>query len=73
MMERLEGRARYTEEDEELQTAFRRLFRPGDYSYRAVARIGRGFLRRHAGLLLSGRTQTRGPRHGRLSVSDPCG
>jgi putative glycosyltransferase (TIGR04372 family) len=52
MMERLEGRAKYTDEDERLQDAFRRRFRPNDYSYGSAARIGRDFLRRHADLLV---------------------
>ena len=52
MMERLEGRVTYTEEDERLQDAFRRLLRPKDYSYGSAARIGRDFLRRHANLLV---------------------
>jgi putative glycosyltransferase (TIGR04372 family) len=51
MIDRLEGRARYTEEDERLQAAFRSLLTPDHYSYHAVARIGRDFLRRHADLL----------------------
>jgi hypothetical protein len=57
-MERLRGRAHYTEEDEELQAAFRRLFRPGDFGYRSAARIGRDFLRRHADLLIDKQTPT---------------
>jgi putative glycosyltransferase (TIGR04372 family) len=51
MMERLEGRARYTLEDERLQDAFRALLKPNHYSYGAAGRIGRDFLRRHADLM----------------------
>jgi hypothetical protein len=51
MMEGLEGRARYTLEDERLQDAFRALLKPNHYSYGAAGRIGRDFLRRHADLM----------------------
>jgi putative glycosyltransferase (TIGR04372 family) len=55
MMDRLDGRAKYTDEDERLQAAFRRLPGADHYSYGAVARIGRDFLRRHADLLMDER------------------
>jgi putative glycosyltransferase (TIGR04372 family) len=47
MIERLEGRASYTEDDEDLQRRYRALFRQGHYSYRSPARTGRHFLRTH--------------------------
>lgn len=45
MLERLEGRAVYTPEDEARQAAFRALFTRGHYSFGAASRIGRDFLR----------------------------
>jgi hypothetical protein len=45
MLERLEGRAVYTSDDESRQTKFRSLFAQGHYSYGAASRIGRDFLR----------------------------
>jgi putative glycosyltransferase (TIGR04372 family) len=50
MMDRLEGKAVYTAEDERLQRTFRSLLRPEHYCYGAVGRIGRDFLRQHAEL-----------------------
>jgi len=51
MLERSEGRALYTLEDEELQQRFRALMHPGHYSYGGINRIGREFLRKYAYLL----------------------
>lgn len=45
MLERLEGRAAYSAEDEARQAAFRALFTRGHYSFGAASRIGRDFLR----------------------------
>lgn len=46
MIEQVEGRATYTAEDERRQAAYRRLFVNGThYSYGAVSRVGRDFLR----------------------------
>jgi len=45
MLDRLEGRAVYTPDDEVRQERFRALFAKGHYSYGAASRIGRDFLR----------------------------
>jgi putative glycosyltransferase (TIGR04372 family) len=45
MLERLEGRAVYTADDEARQDRFRALYVKGHYSYGAVSRIGRDYLR----------------------------
>jgi putative glycosyltransferase (TIGR04372 family) len=45
MLDRLEGTAAYTEDDEQRQADFAALLRPGHYSYGSVARVGRDFLR----------------------------
>jgi putative glycosyltransferase (TIGR04372 family) len=45
MLERLDGRAVYTADDEARQQRFRALFAKGHYSYGAASRIGRDFLR----------------------------
>jgi putative glycosyltransferase (TIGR04372 family) len=50
MMDRLDGTAAYTDDDDRLQTAFRRQADP--YDTGAGSRIGRDFLRHHQGLLL---------------------
>jgi putative glycosyltransferase (TIGR04372 family) len=47
MIERLEGRAIYTPEDEARQAGFRSLFHDGHHGYKACSRVGRDFLRRH--------------------------
>jgi hypothetical protein len=47
-MDRLEGKAVYTTDDERLQQVFRSLLRPEHYCYGAAGRIGRNFLRQHA-------------------------
>jgi len=51
MLERAEGRAIYSTEDEELQRRFKALMRPGHYSFGGINRIGRDFLRKYAYLL----------------------
>ena len=51
MLERLDGRLHYTQEDEALQTRFKELLRPGHYAYGAKTRIGRAFLRKYAPML----------------------
>lgn len=51
MIERLEGRAVYTAEDERLQDTFRSFMKPHHYCYGAAGRIGRDFLRAHADLM----------------------
>lgn len=51
MMDRLNNTAIYTDEDEKLQENFRTLFRPGHYTYGAISRVGRDFLRRHSDLI----------------------
>lgn len=48
MLERTNGTAVYTEEDELLQCAFKAFYRPGYYSHGFGCRIGREMLRRHA-------------------------
>jgi putative glycosyltransferase (TIGR04372 family) len=51
MLERVEERAQYTREDEQLQQRFAALMRPGHYSYGGVNRVGRDFLRKYQHLL----------------------
>jgi putative glycosyltransferase (TIGR04372 family) len=46
-LDRLDGTARYTSEDEQRQARFKALMRPGHYSYGAPSRVGRDFLRRY--------------------------
>lgn len=47
MLDRLEGRAVYTEEDERRQETFRSFLKPGHYGYGAASRIGREYLRKY--------------------------
>ena len=47
MLERTAGEFEVTAEDEALQQAFKGLLVPGHYSYGAMSRVGRDFLRRH--------------------------
>jgi putative glycosyltransferase (TIGR04372 family) len=54
MLERSEGRAVYTPEDERLQRRFQALMRPGHYGYGGINRVGRNFLRKYALLLEDG-------------------
>lgn len=51
LLDRTEGRAVYSLEDERLQQRFKALMRPGHYSYEGGARVGRDFLRKYASLL----------------------
>lgn len=54
MLERCEGSALYTVEDGRLQASFKSLLKPGHYSYGAVSRVGRDFLRKYGWLLDDG-------------------
>jgi putative glycosyltransferase (TIGR04372 family) len=47
MLDRLEGRIVYCDDDGRRQAAFRSLFREGHYAWRAASSISRDFLRRH--------------------------
>jgi putative glycosyltransferase (TIGR04372 family) len=47
MLDRMENRAEYTDDDVHRQAEFRALFRPGDYAYGAGSDIGRDYLRRY--------------------------
>lgn len=51
MLDRVQGRAGYTDADDALQVRFRALMRPGHYSYGGVNRVGRDFLRKYESLL----------------------
>jgi len=51
MLQRTAGEFEVTPEDEARQQAFKDLFVPGHYSYGAISRVGRDFLRRHRDLL----------------------
>jgi putative glycosyltransferase (TIGR04372 family) len=51
MLERSQGRAFYTQADDERQQRFRALMKPGHYSYGGVNRVGREFLRKYEYLL----------------------
>lgn len=51
MLERIRGEAVYEPADEALQAKYVSLFRPGHYAYGSSGRVGRDFLRKHAGLL----------------------
>jgi putative glycosyltransferase (TIGR04372 family) len=51
LLERVEGRAVYTPQDEALQRRFVALLRPGHFGYRGANRVGRDFLRKYAHLL----------------------
>ena len=51
MLEITEGTVTYTAEDERLQERFKLLLRPGHYSYGAISRVGRDFLRKYMWLL----------------------
>jgi putative glycosyltransferase (TIGR04372 family) len=51
MLDRLEGKHVENPEDEELQERFRRLLKPGTYSYGAASRVGTAFLRKYRHLL----------------------
>ncbi len=51
MLDRIDGKLSYTDEDNMLQERFKSLMGPTHYSYRSVARIGRDFLREYSFLL----------------------
>ena len=51
LMDRLDGRAGQSEEDQALQSRFQAMLRPGDYAYGAASRVAASFLRRHRELL----------------------
>jgi putative glycosyltransferase (TIGR04372 family) len=51
MLERLDGVATYTGEDEILQNQLRSLMKPTHYTYGAPGRVGRDFLRKYQALL----------------------
>lgn len=51
MMDRLDGVAIYSEEDELRQKQFRELFRPGHFSFNSGARLGRDFLNKYSQLI----------------------
>lgn len=51
MLQRLQGAAIYTEDDERLQEAFKGLMRPSHASYGSASRVGRDFIRKHRRLL----------------------
>jgi putative glycosyltransferase (TIGR04372 family) len=55
MLDRVNGTAEYTEEDERRQADFKSSLRPGHYAYGARSRISRDFLRRHRNLLSQAR------------------
>jgi putative glycosyltransferase (TIGR04372 family) len=49
MLDRLDGKAVYTEDDIRRQEEFRSLFREGHYAHGATSSIGRDFLRKYGG------------------------
>ena len=51
MMDRLEGKDIYTDEDEQLQEQCKTLMKPGNWSYGGSSRIGRDFLHKYSNLL----------------------
>ena len=51
VMNVLDGTVHYTSDDDELQSAFRRLIEPHHYCYGAFSRVGRSFLATHRHLL----------------------
>jgi len=61
MLQRTTGEFEVTPEDEALQEAFKNLLAPGHYSYGAVSRVGRDFLRRHRDLLAAADDEPRRP------------
>jgi putative glycosyltransferase (TIGR04372 family) len=59
MLQRTAGEFEVTPQDEALQQAFKDLLVPGHYSYGAISRVGRDFLRRHRDLLVDDADATR--------------
>lgn len=51
MLDKIDGKIVYTDEDNMLQERFKSLMNPSHYSYRSAARIGRDFLRKYSFLL----------------------
>ena len=51
MLNRVEGKAVCTAEDEVLQQRFKSMFKPGHYSHGAISQAGRDFLRKYSYLL----------------------
>jgi len=51
MLDRLEGKVEYSEEDERLQSQVKSLMNPTHYSYGAISRVGRSFLKKYGNLL----------------------
>ncbi len=51
MLDRLDGKLKYSEEDERLQERFKSLMNPTHFSYGSVSRVGRDFLRKYEYLL----------------------
>lgn len=51
MLDRVEGKAVYTAEDQALNSRFAAMIRPGHFSYGSAVRMGRDFLRRYQELL----------------------
>ena len=51
MLDRLEGRFEYSQEDDRMQARYKSLMNETHYSYGAMARIGKDFLRKHEALL----------------------
>ncbi len=51
MINRIEGRVSYFDEDEELQRRIKALIKPYHYSYDVISRVGRDFLRKYSYLL----------------------
>ena len=54
MLDMLEGKLKYSAEDECLQAQFKLLMNPAHYSYNAMSRVGRDFLRKYEYLLKDG-------------------
>ncbi|MFA5181834.1 MAG: TIGR04372 family glycosyltransferase [Syntrophales bacterium] len=51
MLDRLNGKIQYSDEDERMQEDFKSLMNPSHFSYGAVSRVGRDFLRKYKYLL----------------------
>jgi putative glycosyltransferase (TIGR04372 family) len=51
MLDKTEGNLSYTKEDDLLQERFKSLMKPNHYSFGAISRVGRDFLRKYAFLL----------------------
>ncbi len=51
MLDRLDGKIQYSDEDERMQEDFKSLMNPSHFSYGAISRVGRDFLRKYQYLL----------------------